>query len=62
MYIKDKRKFQLPVALGKARCCRICIWKASANQNRVVRFNFQTNKFELVVLSFKQRLKELFKR
>ena len=61
MYPKDRRKFQLPVALGRARCCRICIWKASANGNKVVRYNFQINKFELVILTFKQRLKEFFK-
>ena len=60
MYKKDRRKFQLPIAKGRVRSCRICTWKLSANGNRVVRYNFVTNKFELVVLTFKQRLKELF--
>lgn len=60
MYKKDRRKFQLPVAKGRVRSCRICTWKLSANGNRVVRYNFETNKFDLVILTFKQRLKELF--
>ena len=60
MYKKDRRKFQLPVAKGRVRSCRICTWKLSANGNKVVRYNFETNKFDLVILTFKQRLKELF--
>lgn len=60
MYKKDKRKFKLPIAKGRVRVCRICTWNNTANGNRVVRFNFETNKFDIVVLTFKQRLKELF--
>ena len=60
MYKKDKRKFKLPIAKGRVRVCRICTWNNIANGNRVVRFNFETNKFDIVVLTFKQRLKELF--
>jgi hypothetical protein len=57
MFKKDNRKFQLPVALGKARNCRMCIWKDSSNGNTVVRW--QSGTFNLVQLTFKQRLKEL---
>lgn len=60
MYKKDRRKFQLPIAKGRVRVCRICTWKNTANNNRVVRYNFTTNKFDIVTLTFKQRLKELF--
>jgi hypothetical protein len=60
MYKKDRRKFKLPVAKGRVRVCRICNWKNTANGNSVVRYNFKTNKFDIVVLTFKQRLKELF--
>ncbi len=60
MYKKDGRKFKLPVAKGRVRVCRICNWKNTANGNSVVRYNFKTNKFDIVVLTFKQRLKELF--
>ena len=62
MFAKDRRKYQIPTTFGKVRSCRTCVWKQTANQNKVVRFDFQTNKFELVVLTFKQRLKELFRK
>jgi hypothetical protein len=58
MFKKDSRKFQLPVALGTVRNCRVCFWKDSSNENKVVRW--QDGKFNLVQLTFKQRLKELF--
>lgn len=60
MFKKDRRKYQIATAMGKVRSCRICVWKNSANGVKVVRYNFNTNKFELVVLTFKQRLKEFF--
>ena len=60
MYRKDRRVYQLAAAKGKVRVCRICTWKNTANNNRVVRYNFDTNKFDIVTLTFKQRLKELF--
>lgn len=60
MFKKDRRKFQIPTSLGRIRSCRICVWKNSANSVKVVRYNFDTKKFELVVLTFKQRLKEFF--
>lgn len=60
MFKKDRRKFQIPTSLGRIRSCRICVWKNSANGVKVARYNFSTNKFELVVLTFKQRLKEFF--
>ncbi len=58
MFKKDNRKFKLAIALGKVRNCRVCIWKDSSNGKKVVRW--QDGKFNVVVLSFKQRLKELF--
>jgi hypothetical protein len=58
MFKKDSRKFQLPVALGKVRNCRVCTWNGSSNGNTVVRW--QGGTFNLVQLTFKQRLKELF--
>jgi hypothetical protein len=58
MFKKDIRKFQLPIALGRVRNCRVCIWKDSSDNNTVVRW--QDGKFNLVQLTFKQRLKELF--
>ena len=60
MFKTDRRKFQLPVVMGKVRSCRICSWKKSANDAKVVRYNFNTNKFDIVVLTLKQRIKELF--
>ena len=60
MFKKDRRKYQIATSLGRIRSCRICVWKNSANGVKVARYNFSTNKFELVVLTFKQRLKEFF--
>jgi hypothetical protein len=60
MFKKDSRKFQLPIALGKIRNCRICNWKASSNNNTVVRW--RNGMFNLVQLTLKERLKELFKK
>lgn len=60
MFKKDRRKYQLPTAMGKVRKCRVCVWSSTANNGKVVRYNFDTSKFEIVVLTFKQRLKELF--
>jgi len=56
MFKKDRRKFQLKIALGRVRNCRICTHKES--RNPVTRFNFDINKFEIVKLNWKQRLKE----
>ena len=60
MFNKDKRKFKLPIAKGRVRVCKICTWKNTANNARVVRYNFITNKFDIVVLTLRQRIKELF--
>lgn len=60
MFKRCRRKFQLPAAKGRVRTCRVCTWKNTADGKRVVRYNFTTNNFEIVVLTFKQRLKELF--
>ena len=60
MFKKDRRKFQLPIAKGRVRNCRICTWKNTANNTRVVRYNFTTNKFDIVVLTLRQRIKEFF--
>ncbi len=59
MYHKATR-FTIKSDLGKARCCRICIFKEA--KNRVVRWNAPIRKFELVELSLKQRIKEFFKK
>jgi hypothetical protein len=56
MYKTDRRKFKLKVALGKVRNCRICVHKES--KESVTRYNFTINKFEIVKLTWKQRLKE----
>ena len=61
MFAKDRRKFQLPIAKGRVRICRVCTWKNISNGNRVVRYNFTTDKFEIVVLTLKQRIKEFFR-
>ena len=55
MFKKDNRKFQLSIALGKVRNCKICCWKES--RNTVVRYN--GTKFEIVKLTLWQRIKEL---
>lgn len=56
MFKKDTRKFQLKIALGKVRNCKICNWKDS--RETVVRY--RDNKFQIVKLSFLERVKELF--
>jgi hypothetical protein len=58
MFKKDIRKFQLPIALGRVRNCRVCIWKDSSDDKKVVRW--QSEQFNLVQLTLKERLKELF--
>jgi hypothetical protein len=62
MFAKDRRKFQLPVAMGKLRSCRRCTWNDSANGKRVVRYNFETNNFDVVVLTLRERIKEFMRR
>lgn len=57
MFKRDSRKFKLPIALGRVRNCKLCNWKES--RNSVVRWN--GNDFEIVKLTLKQRIKELFK-
>ena len=56
MFKTDRRKFQLKIALGKVRNCKICCHKAS--REPVIRYNFTINKFEIVKLTWKQRLLE----
>ena len=55
MFKTDIRKYTIPEAQKKVRCCRICVFKQSRNE--VVRYN--SSKFERKKLTFKQRLKEL---
>ena len=57
MFKKDSRKFILPVAKGKVRCCRFCVDKRSRNGS-VVRWDGK--QFQIVTLTLKQRLKEFF--
>ena len=57
MFKKDTRKFILPVAMGKVRKCRLCVHKESG-KGSVVRWD--GNQFQIVTLTFKQRLKEFF--
>jgi hypothetical protein len=59
MFKTDRRKFKLAIALGKVRNCKICSHKESKHE--VVRYNFDINKFEIVKLNWKQRLRELIK-
>jgi hypothetical protein len=56
MFKKDIRKFQLKIALGRVRRCRICIFK---EPEPVVRWI--DNDFRLVTRTLKQKIKELFK-
>ena len=58
MFKIDRRKFKLPVALGRVRNCRICTHKES--KDPVVRYNFEISKFEIVKLTWKQRVREFF--
>ena len=57
MFKKDSRKFQLPTALGRVRNCKLCNWKDS--RDTVVRW--RDNKFILIKLTLKERLRELIK-
>ena len=56
MFKKDIRKFQLKIALGRVRRCRICVFK---EPEPVVRW--VDNDFKLVTRTLKQKIKELFK-
>lgn len=47
LFQKDRRKFQLKFAQGKAHSCRFCTAKEYKNE-KIVRYNFETNKFELI--------------
>ena len=56
MFKKDSRKYQLPIALGKVRKCKICS-HIESGKGTVVRWD--GSDFKVVKLTFKQRLKEL---
>lgn len=56
MFKKDIRKFQLPIALGRVRRCRICIYK---EPEPVVRW--VDKDFKLVHRTWQDKIKELFK-
>jgi hypothetical protein len=58
MYNKDARAV-IKSALGRAMCCKICVFKAA--KHPVVRWNFEKNDFEIVKLTLKQRIKEFLK-
>ena len=55
MFKKDSRKFQLKIALGRVRRCKICCHKESG-KGPVVRWDGK--EFKVVKLTFIQRLKE----
>lgn len=55
MYKTDSRKFTLPTAFKKVRKCRLCVYKESG-RGSVVRWNGKD--FEIVTLTFKQRIIE----
>lgn len=55
MFKTDIRKFQLKIALGKVRVCRICTWKLSG-KGPVVRWDGE--RFKMVALTLKERIKE----
>lgn len=57
MFKTDSRKFQLKIALGKIRTCRICTFKRSG-KGPVTRWDGKD--FKNVTLTFKQRIKEFF--
>lgn len=59
MYHKAKR-FTIGTDLGRNRCCRICTFKKAKTE--VVRWNTVIKDFEMVQLTFKQRIKEFFKK
>lgn len=52
------KRFTIPTDKGKNRVCRICNFKKS--KYPVVRW--LDNKFKVVQLTFKERIKEFFKR
>lgn len=58
MFHKAKR-FTIATDLGRNRCCRICVFRAA--KHPVVRWNTSIKDFEIVELTFKQRIKEFFK-
>ena len=55
MFKTDSRKFQLKIALGKVRRCRMCLWQESS-RGPVTRW--QGTDFKNVHLTIKQRIKE----
>jgi len=59
MFKTDIRKYQLKTAMGKVMSCRLCIWKESG-RGSVVRW--RVNDFEIVNLSFIDRIKEFLKK
>jgi hypothetical protein len=59
MFKTDIRKFQLKIAFGKVRACRICIWNESG-KGSVVRWT--GDNFKTITLTLKQRLKEFLKK
>ena len=56
MFKKDSRKYQLPIALGRVRKCKICS-HIESGKGTVVRWD--GSDFKVVKLTLKQRLKEL---
>lgn len=56
LYQKDVRKFQLPIALGKVRCCRICVCR---EQDPVVRW--RNDKFILLTRTKWEKIREFFR-
>jgi hypothetical protein len=58
MYNKDARAV-IKSALGRAMCCKICVFKAA--KHPVVRWDVTTRTFNIVKLTLKQRIKEFFK-
>ncbi len=55
MFKKDIREFQLKIALGKVRRCRMCVFK---EPEPVVRW--RDGRFQIVYRTLKQKIKELF--
>ena len=56
MFKKDIRVFQLKIALGRVRRCKVCCYKESS-KGTVVRWN--GTDFKILTLTLKERLKEL---
>ena len=59
MFKTDSRKFQLKIALGKVRSCRICLWKESG-KGSVCRW--KGTDFHNVTLTLKERIIEFLKK